>query len=215
MLHGVTEGCAIQKEVPRWKYLRLYLRTNSLVNTHFQCFTVNHWKLWCFHLIWMSAHKLRCRRNLGLVVFVFGFFFSYLLMAIWYHNFFLVQLQIIYDGGGKFCVSLSITHKEQPQCQAAHYNPWRQNITQRVTQWCPILQHRLSLQAPLLQEHTHFQYCLQTSLGIDTLQGQISHNNPSGRVQARKCILGRWRPVQCVSNSESPWSWLPRVGRMC
>lgn len=121
MLHGVTEGCAIQKEMPRWKYLRLYLRTNSLVNTHFQCFTVNHWKLWCFHLIWMSAHKLRCRRNLGLVFF----FFPYLLMAIWYHNCFLVQLQIIYCGGDKFCVSLSITYKEQPQCQAAHYNPWR------------------------------------------------------------------------------------------
>lgn len=29
MLHGVAEGHAIQKDVPRWKYISPYLRTNT------------------------------------------------------------------------------------------------------------------------------------------------------------------------------------------
>lgn len=63
----------------------------------------------------MSTHKLRHRRNLGLVFFC-------LLTAIWYHNCFLVQLQIIYSVGDRICVSPSIANKERSQYRAAHYS---------------------------------------------------------------------------------------------
>lgn len=55
MLHGVTEGHAIQKDVPRWKYIRqlcLFLGMGLFPVLH------SHWIL-CLHLIWTSGCKMQ------------------------------------------------------------------------------------------------------------------------------------------------------------